>query len=397
MKRKALAAVSITIILSTMIVIFSFIDLASAQTSTTIYINFDGSVSPSDAPINRVGDLYILTGDTGRIIVERSSITLDGNGHTIQGSISRTSYSNIGGVSLINVQNVTVKGFSIKDCTFGFSLDDCSNITISGNNVTGTWQPIPFGLLPAGIYIWDSSNNSITGNRLENNDYGMYLGENSENNVVVGNTISGSVHEGVRQFHSSSNTFYHNNFDNTQNVYDSGLAFTGYSYLSINVWDDGKEGNFWSDYGGTDEDGNGIGDTPYEAEYSNQDRYPLMKPWEPDTTPPSISIISPSIQRYNEGNVTLAFSTNEPTSKISYSLDGQDNVTISGNTTLTGLPDGDHNIIVYATDEAGNVGESGTVYFSVEVPFPTTLIAVSAIIVAVVGGGLLVYFKKRKS
>jgi parallel beta-helix repeat protein len=375
-----------------------FVNLAYAQSSETITIKADGSIEPSTAAIHRVGDFYLLTGDVGPISVKRSNITLDGRGHTIQGEISQTSNSNIGGISLRNVQNVTVKGFSIKNCSFGFSLDYCSNITISGNNITRTWQPLPFGKLPAGIFIWDGDYNIITGNRFENNSYGMYFAEHSEHSVIVGNTISGSTHEGIRLFDSSSNTFYHNNFDNTQNVYDSGLDH--YDYLSINAWDDGEEGNFWSDYNGTDADGNGIGDTPYNVESLNQDRYPLMKPWDPaipfDTVPPRISIISPVHKVYNESIVSLSFLVNEASSSMSYSLDGQDNVTTAGNTTLSELPNGAHSITFYATDKAGNTGASDTIYFTVSEPFPTTLVVASVTSVAVICLGLLVYFKKRK-
>jgi hypothetical protein len=55
---------------------------------------------------------------------------------------------------------------------------------------------------------------------------------------------------------------------------------------------------------------------------------------------------------------------NEPTSWIGYSLDNKPNVTITGNTTLTGLSNSSHNVIVYATDLAGNTGSNAT-YFTV--------------------------------
>jgi hypothetical protein len=82
---------------------------------------------------------------------------------------------------------------------------------------------------------------------------------------------------------------------------------------------------------------------------------------------------------------------------MGYSLDSQPKVQITGNTTLTGLSNGAHNLTVYAQDVAGNMGVSETVYFKVEIPFPITPVAVaSAATVAVVGAVLAFYFKKRK-
>ena len=117
-----------------------------------------------------------------------------------------------------------------------------------------------------------------------------------------------------------------------------------------------------------------------------------------DTIPPNVSVLSMESVTYDTSDIPLNFTTSEPASQISYVLNGHQNVTINGNTTLTGLANGDHNVTVYATDEAGNTGASETIYFNVEVPepFPTTLVIASVITVAVIGVGLLVYFKKRK-
>jgi hypothetical protein len=45
------------------------------------------------------------------------------------------------------------------------------------------------------------------------------------------------------------------------------------------IWNNSCEGNYWSDYNGTDLDGDGIGDTPYIINSNNQDNYPLMHPY----------------------------------------------------------------------------------------------------------------------
>lgn len=50
---------------------------------------------------------------------------------------------------------------------------------------------------------------------------------------------------------------------------------------------------------------------------------------------------------------------------IGYSLDGEANVTITGNTTLTNVSYGIHSIRVYTNDTSGNMGSSDIVYFTV--------------------------------
>jgi N-acetylneuraminic acid mutarotase len=124
-----------------------------------------------------------------------------------------------------------------------------------------------------------------------------------------------------------------------------------------------------------------------------------------DVIAPEILVSSPENKTYYSVNVTLRFSVNESTSRISYSLDGLDNVTVVDNTTLVGLTAGMHNVTVYAWDTAGNVGASETITFSISEPepepsltspFPKILVIASVSTLAIVGIGLLVYFKKRK-
>ncbi len=117
-----------------------------------------------------------------------------------------------------------------------------------------------------------------------------------------------------------------------------------------------------------------------------------------DTICPNVSILSVQNKTYKTPDITLNFKVDEPVLQTSYSLDGQGNVTIAGNITLNGLSNRVHNVTVYVTDNAGNVGTSETIYFNVEVPvpIPTTIVIAPIASVAVVGVGLLVYFKKRK-
>ncbi len=119
-----------------------------------------------------------------------------------------------------------------------------------------------------------------------------------------------------------------------------------------------------------------------------------------ETTPPSISLMSPLNQTYIEKNVTLLFSIDKPVSWIGYSLDGQPNVTVTNNGTLYDISNGAHSITVYANDTFGNIGSSA-VSFEVPKPssFPTLTVAVAAIlvVVVVVFAGLLIYRRHRKT
>jgi len=114
------------------------------------------------------------------------------------------------------------------------------------------------------------------------------------------------------------------------------------------------------------------------------------------TIPPVVSVVSPENKNYTSGNVSLAFAVNKPALWMGYSLDGQDNVTVTGNTTLSGLSSGLHSITVYAKDELENIGASETITFNIEEPFPTMLVAVTAVAVAVGSVGVLIYFRKRR-
>ncbi len=83
-------------------------------------------------------------------------------------------------------------------------------------------------------------------------------------------------------------------------------------------------------------------------------------------TPPTITIFSPiNGTTYNTSSVNLNYTVNEATVWRGYSLDGAENVTLTGNTTLTGLINGVHNLTVYANDTLGNMGNSTVVWFTV--------------------------------
>ncbi len=90
-------------------------------------------------------------------------------------------------------------------------------------------------------------------------------------------------------------------------------------------------------------------------------------------TAPTVSVISPENKTY-PSETPLNFFVDESPSWMGYSLDGQPTVTIEGNTTLTGLTEGNHRITVYAKDILGELGSSETTYFTVDTTPPQILI-----------------------
>ena len=121
-----------------------------------------------------------------------------------------------------------------------------------------------------------------------------------------------------------------------------------------------------------------------------------------DVTPLNVTvlpILGKILSESGAANVPLNFTVNGSASKISYALDGHDNITIAGNTTLIDTPVGLHNVIVYVWDAAGNVGYSEILTFTVAEPeiFPAVQVAtVSAISIAAVAAGLLLVRKRLK-
>ncbi len=131
----------------------------------------------------------------------------------------------------------------------------------------------------------------------------------------------------------------------------------------------------------------------------------MVKPWDPlepfDTVPPRVLVASPEGRAYNSSSVPLVFSIVEASSSMCYSLNGAENVSITGNATLNGLANGAYNLTVYVTDRSGNVGASEVASFTVDAPVSFSAVAVaavsSAVIVAVAAvAGLLLYLRKRK-
>ena len=119
--------------------------------------------------------------------------------------------------------------------------------------------------------------------------------------------------------------------------------------------------------------------------------------------PPEIVLVSPQNQTYTSTEVSLTFATNETILYANYVLDpleGNGSQYLTGNVTLTGLSEGMHKLIVTVHTERGMATQS--TFFTVAQETETTQLFSSLMMIAIVvagalvGLGLLVYFKKRK-
>ncbi len=191
-----------------------------------------------------------------------SEITID-NGTEIalngDGNIITNTTVNYGGGLGVNGKNNVVSGNHINNCNFTYAANNPppfgvavggSNNLVIGNYVIGTYG--------SAIDLGTSSNNIIFGNQIENNQ-------------VAVRTLT--VYP---QTNAENNTIYNNNFVNNLQSYHDDMDRAGPTAVSI--WDYNTVGNYWSNYNGSDANGDGKGDTPYIIDANNQDHYPLMNP-----------------------------------------------------------------------------------------------------------------------
>jgi parallel beta-helix repeat protein len=120
-----------------------------------------GSINPSTAPIQRDGNVYTFTSDIVgyTVAVERDNVVLDGAGYTLTGLGNST------GIFLKNRNGVTVRNMRITGFTYGIRL-------FAEDFMGGT-----------------SADNTLSGNILENNEYGIYMSYSS-NNLLRNNQMS---------------------------------------------------------------------------------------------------------------------------------------------------------------------------------------------------------------
>jgi nitrous oxidase accessory protein len=187
-----------------------------------------------------------------------------------------------GGIMGYNAENIIITGNNISGNGYGINIGISRNVTVRGNNISGNTRGL--NLVYYGPYF-------VYGNNITKNECGIRFAEGCQNATVSGNNITqNSVGVVLLNFPNGGdaaisgvgNTVFGNLFiDNSEQVLPNVNEYPNINMESrgtdIVLWDNGVIGNYWSDYNGTESDGNGVGDTPYIINENNQDNYPLME------------------------------------------------------------------------------------------------------------------------
>jgi nitrous oxidase accessory protein NosD len=258
--------------------------------------------------------IYVSSGTYYENVVVNKSVALIGEDK----EYTVVDGGGVGTVIEIDSDNVTVSGFEIRNCSvtwgdWGIDLNHSSKSIVSGNIIKAVYAIHVLGgsenriidnsvvgdngsCVFHGLQLANSSGNIVRHNTLSLNCHSAltirnstdnrihfnyisghfvpfpFILETSRNNSIVGNTMwqPAPLFGGHICFiESNGNVLYYNSF-----LVDEGPNTILIDELSVNTWDNGYEGNYWSNYNGTDLDNDGVGDTylPWEG----VDSYPLM-------------------------------------------------------------------------------------------------------------------------
>jgi parallel beta-helix repeat protein len=198
-----------------------------------------------------------------------------------------------GGISIFG-DGAIIENTEIVGNYTGISIRGSSNNRLINNRISDSvdgiivWGPSSGNLIErnvisdsvyTGISLLNATNTQVISNSIERSDsLGLEIFGGSDN-LVRGNQIQDSPF-GLAVW-GSGNRIYHNN------LLGNGIFAPSFGWgqgqagdgLGGNEWDYLGEGNYWSDYTGTDANGDGIGDTHYTIPDNGVDHYPLMAPY----------------------------------------------------------------------------------------------------------------------
>lgn len=278
----------------------------------------------------------------------------------IGGGRDRTIIDGGGGGYVVHVvaDDVLIKGFDVRHGLFGVFVDQSDNCVLSDNSVTGIGvdfqdyavyvyysqnctikRNIVGPNSASGVLVTNSEGFTISENRaVDNSGYGLNANA-SMNGLISWNDAVDNYYDGIGLGRGSTNcTVFGNNvtnnvvwgiwldsdsFDNL--IYDNDIIRNGIQ-VSVNLanrWDNGFEGNYWSNYYGADSDRNGIIDEPLVISDVNIDNHPLAGEFRSFGTVYEyrVNVVSNSTVEdfsFFEPNGTIRFATQESAASQDY-------------------------------------------------------------------------------
>ncbi len=210
----------------------------------------------------------VITLNDGGIALMRSSFNT-----ILNNTISNSSYD---GVILRRSKHNTIKGNLLEgNVRHGFHISHFSDSNfVLKNRVVGVDKNSGYG-----FHFDHGISNVICGNFVSNYEIGVWIYRHNSDEIISENTIVNNQFGLVLDV-VETNMVYHNNFvENEVQVFDH--------FPSLNDWYHPVllEGNFWSDYQGSDDGsgsgkhsiaGDGIGDTDIPHPGADFDFYPFM-------------------------------------------------------------------------------------------------------------------------
>jgi hypothetical protein len=290
--KKALASLLILFaVLSALWLDVSRANFLNPYNVSPIYIRSDGSIEPSTAPIQHTGSIYSLTDNIQNcnITIQCNNIILDGSGFNLQGP-GREIY-NMAAMCMACI-NVTIFNFHIFNWSLGV-LGAFDNNTIQSNyfynNIydiavyASNYRVIGNQIGPERIV---GNYNTISQNQIVLGDYetGFWITNCTALKIEANNITFSKLTTFFISTQISEFQVYHNNFLNIEVLTFGTLLFP--KSANTKPWDNGVEGNYWSDYSrrylqAVEISNSGIGNITYVSEAAPQviDRYPLIRPY----------------------------------------------------------------------------------------------------------------------
>ena len=197
---------------------------------------------------------YVLTNDITNssqlicIEIQVSNVVFDGAGHLIDGNGTENSAGIfVHGPSAV-VSGVTIKNVRVQDWYYGIYLYEAKSSRIEGSTLSSN-------AFAGAVLYKNAVGNTVTGNKISGNNYGVIFSDGSANGAVTnnqikendrglyvylsdgitvtGNTITGNINTDLQLHVSGGGKIYNNRFNNNLNV-----SFTTFSdgAIKANAW-----------------------------------------------------------------------------------------------------------------------------------------------------------------